>query len=102
MGGGIWAFPGYRIPLPRGRYQVSLHFCVTHPRPYPARNGIEIEGVEVREAFDPIERHGFGVPYEERIELEVTDGALDIVLTEIQYIAGINAVEVRAVAGTVK
>jgi tetratricopeptide (TPR) repeat protein len=89
------AVAGYRIPIPCGRYSVVLHFCATSPNARPSRFGIRIEGRCVREPFDPVEAHGFGVPFEVTEEVEVADGALEIVFTPLSYIASVNAIVVE-------
>lgn len=90
-----WATPGYRLPLPVGRYELTLRFCETSPAPVPRLYGIEVEGDQVCEPFDPLAEHGFAVPRERRFQVEVTDGALDVVFTAIRGKASVNAIEVR-------
>jgi hypothetical protein len=97
FGADKWAMPGYRIPLPRGRYEVTLPFCGVRPRACRQRFAIEVEGQLIRDGLEPLVDPGLGVPFEVRAEVEVTDGALEVLFTRIEDEAFANAIEVRRV-----
>jgi tetratricopeptide (TPR) repeat protein len=89
--------PGYRIPLPCGRYSLVLRFCSTswHEK-LPHSFGIEVQGQQLRAKFSPAMEHERGVPFEVRKDdLEITEGVLEIVVTDIEQFAEVNAIEVK-------
>jgi hypothetical protein len=78
-------FPGddflptaYKIPLPRGRYRVTLYFCESHYRT-PGRRRFDVL-IEGREAFRDVEplAAGFGTLHSLSAETRVDDGILEI------------------------
>jgi hypothetical protein len=75
---------GYRIPLPRGKYEVALHFAeiAEHlkKRGEDSRSfDIRVEGETIREGYEPLHR-GFAVADHVTVETAVEDGFLDIEL----------------------
>ncbi|MBN1419016.1 MAG: protein kinase [Planctomycetes bacterium] len=97
---------GYRIPLPRGTYDVTLHFAEIFPGLGPRKRGenrgdrvrsfdIRIEGKTVREGYEPIGK-GFATADAFSVEASVEDGFLDIDLIHRQENPKISAIAVRA------
>jgi serine/threonine protein kinase/tetratricopeptide (TPR) repeat protein len=76
--GGV-EIPGYRIPLPSGRYRIRLHFIEGYHRDDGRRREFDIllEGHTAFPGFDPAEA-GFGVPRMKEVRMDVADGALDV------------------------
>ena len=69
---------GYRIPLPRGSYRVTLRFAEGHfTEPGSRVFDAMIEGRPVLVSYEPL-RKGFGVPDAHDFVVQVTDGSLDI------------------------
>jgi tetratricopeptide (TPR) repeat protein len=94
---GATARNAYRIPLPRGRYDVTLHLCATDPRPEPRRFQLAVEGEKVGQALDLVKDPGVGALRLERIEVEVAAGALDLLFEPLPgCYAVVNAIEVAA------
>ncbi|MBI4607197.1 MAG: protein kinase [Planctomycetes bacterium] len=95
------ARPGYRIPLPRGSYAVALHFCEGDVGASGLRVfDVILEGETRLPAYDGFARDGFGTAVRLELEVEVSDGALDIELRAHTPHSGpalIAAIEVRRV-----
>jgi hypothetical protein len=71
---------GYRIPLPLGRYRVTLHFAeIWFKNPGERVFDVLIEGEKKLEAHDPV-RAGFAAADRKSFEVSVGDGWLDIEL----------------------
>jgi tetratricopeptide (TPR) repeat protein len=88
--------PGYAIPVPRGSYSVTLHFC----EGWSAAPGlrvfdIRIEGETVLAGYDGFARSGFGVAASESFEAAVEDGLLEIELRAQKGGADLAAIEVE-------
>jgi hypothetical protein len=70
--------PGYRVPLPRGEYQITLLFVEGWFKvPGSRRFDVLVEGKAVLTDYEPLEP-GFGVPFRREVRTSVTDGALNI------------------------
>jgi serine/threonine protein kinase/predicted Zn-dependent protease len=68
----------YEVPLPRGRYRVSLHFAETWDRrPGQCSFDVVLEGAAVIEDYRP-DRNGFAHAEVLTFEVDVDDGALDV------------------------
>jgi serine/threonine protein kinase/Flp pilus assembly protein TadD len=93
--------PGYRLPLPRGRYRVALHFAeIDFDFQGPGRRVFDvlIEGNLALEGYDPVARAGFATA--ESVSLEpvpVEDGRLEIELVHRVRDPVVSAVEVERV-----
>ncbi len=90
--------PGYAIPLPRGRYTVTLHFC----EGWSAAPGLRvfevvIEGETRLDGYDGFARAGFGVAASESFDVAVEDGLLEIELRARKGGADVAAIEVRPI-----
>ena len=90
-----WAKSGYRVPLPDGAYEVTLHFCETSPHAWKKSFDLEIEGQIVRKDLDLVGEFGFAAPVELTFRSDIRDGSLDIVFRNIRYKALVNAIEVK-------
>ncbi len=70
--------PAYRVPVPPGRYSVSLHFAETALKKPGSRTfGLILERKLVLEAYDPW-RSAFTAPEVKTFEVDVRDGFLDL------------------------
>jgi hypothetical protein len=71
---------GYQIPLPSGRYRVTLCFAETHHLQAGSRRfGVLLEDQSVLTGYEPVAA-GFAVSDWRSFEARVDDGALDIEL----------------------
>ena len=91
-------FPAYAIPLPRGRYQVILHFVEGHLRVPDARLfDIFVEG-RLKFPGYGAGRRGFGVPDAQLFEATVDDGLLNLdfqTKSDVPRISGIEIVALK-------
>ncbi len=88
---------GYRIPLPPGRFRVTLHFAeLYHLTPGLRRFGVRLEGEEVLSDFDPGAK-GFAVAQQLPFDREVRDGMLEIELVPRVGVPCVSAIEVERV-----
>jgi serine/threonine-protein kinase len=102
---------GYRIPLPRGSYEVTLHFAEIFFRPdgiferdrrrwgrrFSGRSfDILVEGKVIRENYSPVGR-GFAVADRIQATAVVSDGFLDIRFRHRNENPKISAIAVQAV-----
>lgn len=76
----MWVGPGYRIPLPNGRYTLTLHLQQTTV--FPSRLDdrlvdIRCEGENVLLDFDPCAA-GIAVVRRAPVDVVVRDGCLDL------------------------
>jgi hypothetical protein len=93
--------PSYRIPLPRGSYEVELHFAeVFEPMKHtPGRRrsfAIEIEGTTVRDDYEPM-ANGFAAASRITSATSVEDGFLEIRLIQRLEFPKISAIAVRRI-----
>ena len=90
--------PGYAIPLPRGEYVVTLHFCEGCARAPGVRVfDVLIEGETVLPGYDgfAFASAGFGVATSEDFDVTVEDGLLEIEFRVQKDRAAVAAIEVR-------
>ncbi|HZN57889.1 MAG TPA: malectin domain-containing carbohydrate-binding protein, partial [Planctomycetota bacterium] len=86
--------PAYSIPLPPGRYSVTLHFAETqHHEPRKRNFDIFLEEHAVFDGYDPYAA-GAGRPDAQTFDVEVVDGALDLAFRRHIDTARICAIEV--------
>jgi WD40 repeat protein/serine/threonine protein kinase len=71
------AQPAYRIPLPAGRYRVTLHFGELYHQEASRRFDVLLQGKVVLEGYDTREA-GFLVADKRSFELEVEGGFLEV------------------------
>ncbi|HVR72730.1 MAG TPA: hypothetical protein VMT52_00285 [Planctomycetota bacterium] len=96
----LQAIPGYSIPLPAGRYGVSLSL-VEKVRGTPSAGADSRASFEVLLEKMPIPAHveagntGAATPAAREVEVEVVDGALDIDFVRRFGDPLITAIEVR-------
>jgi len=92
----------YRIPLPDGRYSVTLHFAESDPRfrePGKRRFGVELEGASVLEDWGPSAELGYARAGSRTFETKVTDDWLDVDFVHVKdgSLPSISALELRRV-----
>jgi serine/threonine protein kinase/Flp pilus assembly protein TadD len=88
--------PGYSVPLPPGRWRVTLHFAETWFRHAGARVfDIVLEERVVLEAYDPFAAVGFAAADPKEFAVEVRDGALDIDFVHRADCPRISAIEIE-------
>jgi eukaryotic-like serine/threonine-protein kinase len=94
--GGTSAFrPGYRIPLPPGRYRVALHFQETwEGSPLPGTFDVLLEGRAVLEGYEP-PRAGSSKPDRRSFDVEVSDGLLEVDFVARSGPPTISAIEIE-------
>jgi tetratricopeptide (TPR) repeat protein len=89
--------PGYRLPLPPGRYRVALHFAELWFRTRGSQLfDVIVEGERVLESFEPLAA-GFGVPEKHERTVEVKDGVLEIEFVHCADNPKLSAIEVERV-----
>jgi hypothetical protein len=90
---------GYALPLPPGRYEVTLGFAETHASaPGLRRLSVRIEGEDVLTDFDIVREGGGRAAVLRRHEARVDDGRLEILLDHAPGLeACLGALEVRRV-----
>ncbi len=87
--------PAYRVPLPAGRYAVSLCFAEIHSKkPGNRAFGATLERNIVLESYEPL-RAGFAVAEVKFFEVEVQDGFLDLDFLAEQADPVISAIEIE-------
>jgi serine/threonine protein kinase/tetratricopeptide (TPR) repeat protein len=97
---GFFVAPGFRIPVPDGRYEVTLH-CV-RPTVFPERPekrtaDVLAEGQVVLSRYVEGET-GLGVPEPKTFLVDVQDGILDIVF-RVEWRFYVSAIEVKRLSG---
>ena len=69
---------GYRVPLPPGRYRITLHFAEIHfKEPGKRIFDVLLEGEKVLEGYEP-RKAGFAVADPRTFTRSVTDGVLEV------------------------
>ncbi len=93
--------PGYRLPLPRGRYRVTLHFAeINFDYQAVGRRvfDVVVEGRTVLEGYDALARVGFGTAESLRFEsVLVEDGRLEVEFVHRVRNPVVSGVEVERV-----
>jgi hypothetical protein len=86
---------GYLLPLPPGRYRVTLHFAEVRLKA-PERRAFDVllEGKMVLENYDPAS-HGFATAEKKSFETEVRDGILSIEFVRRVRDPKISAIEIE-------
>jgi hypothetical protein len=87
-----WLTPGYRIPLPDGIYELTLHFVESVVLPYPVRFAIVCEGKTLEDDF-LVGADGFGAAQRKTYKVEVAGGALDLVF-RASRLAKVSGIEI--------
>ena len=86
---------GYTIPVPPGRYRVTLHFAeVWHRESGRRRFDVRLEGVVGLKDYQPFAA-GFATADQRTLEATVTDGFLDIDFIRKVDDPLVSAIEVR-------
>jgi hypothetical protein len=87
---------GYRIPVPPGRYRVTLHFAeLLHTEPGARRFSVDVEGRTAVEDLDLFAANG-REPFTRVVAATVADGLLDVVLVDGAGVPVLNGLEVEA------
>jgi hypothetical protein len=91
-----WKFEGYRFALPDGIYDVVLHFAETFaPRAGRRLFDVSVQGVTVLDNLDIFAEVGMNYALVKVIEnANVTNGILDISVTENVNLDEINGIEI--------
>ena len=90
----------YRIPLPNGRYRITLFFCEGWTASGKERNyDVQVEGQNFLSSFQPLEA-GFAVALDKQFETTLEDGLLNIDLIPHQHYADINGICIEPVSIT--
>jgi hypothetical protein len=85
----------YRVPVPRGAYEVTLHFAEVSWMSKGLRTfDILLEGKTVQPGYEPFVA-GFRTAEKLRFEIPVTDGILDIELAPGKDWPSIAGIEIR-------
>lgn len=89
---------GYRIPLPRDAYHVTLHFCEVYFAAAGYRRfSVAIEGKEVLKDHEPFAA-GFATAHKVKFENQVVDdGFLDVELLHVLDDPQVSAIEIESV-----
>ena len=91
-----FVLPGYRLPVPPGRYGVTLYFTETFFSNAGQRVfSVALEGRQVLPDYDTFARAGFARLDTQRFEVDVADGCLDIELAAKVENPHLNAIEVE-------
>jgi malectin (di-glucose binding ER protein) len=87
--------PGYRIPLPPGEYQVTLHFADVFFWKRGSRSfGALLEGQEVLADYEPLAA-GLATAEAKTFRTRVDDGLLDIVFVRAADNPLVSAIEIQ-------
>jgi endoglucanase len=87
----------FSYPVPNGKYVVKLHFCETYEgitKPGERVFSFNIEGQEFKDFDIWVKAGGFLRAYIETVNVEVTDGKLDITFTPKVEYPQINGIEI--------
>jgi tetratricopeptide (TPR) repeat protein len=88
---------GYRVPLPKGAYRVTLHLAEVNSQwPLPRRFDVRIEGKEVLKDYAPLLAKGFATADPESFDVEVSDGLLNIEFVQRAGAPMVSAVQIEA------
>lgn len=89
----------YRFDVPPGKYLVEVTFCETRPGAKPGSRvfSVSVEGRSLLEDFDIVKDQGLNNPLTESIEVQVTDGTLDIDFKATRGAAFLSAVHVKSI-----
>jgi serine/threonine protein kinase/Flp pilus assembly protein TadD len=88
--------PAYRVPLPPGAYQVTLHFAELSTRVRsPRRFDVRLEGKTVLEDYDPADL-GLAVARRHGFKIEAADAFLDIEFGYRNGFPRVCAIEIEA------
>jgi hypothetical protein len=90
---------GYRIPLPPGRYRVSLHFAeIVTSDSGGRRFDVRLEGRPILEDYEPLAA-GFATAEKKTFEVTVEDGFFDIEFIHRTGDPKISALEIETLRG---
>ena len=92
----------YHLPVPNGKYAVTLHFAEADPRfeePGKRQFGVKLEDTSVLEAFDTAGELGYATAGARTFETIVEDGWLDLDFAHVKgkSFPSVSALEIRPV-----
>ncbi len=85
---------GYRIPLPKGSYEIIFHFAEVYGKKIGRRFDIRLEGKEARSGVEFSEKD-YSVARQLPLRAEVSDGLLDIEFVPQVSEPLLSALEIR-------
>ena len=89
---------GYRIPLPNGKYRVTLFFAEGWFKESDNRvYDITLEDEFAIKGFDPAEA-GFAIAHQESFNVELSDGVLDLEFHPVSDLPTINGICIERLA----
>jgi hypothetical protein len=94
-----WGLTGYQLPLANGVYTVGLHFAETNTSIDQAGErvfGMSVESVALGSVDVFVEAGGRNIALVRAVNVEVTDGQLDIAFTAITQNPMVSAIEVAS------
>jgi Malectin domain len=92
-----YSMAAFSYPVPNGKYIVKLHFCETYEGitgPGQRIFSFNVEGHEFKDFDLWVKAGGFLRAYIETVEVEVTDGKLDVSFTPNVENPQINGIEI--------
>jgi hypothetical protein len=92
-----YSMDAFSHKLPNGKYQVKLHFCETYEGvsgPGDRVFTLDVEGKAIKDFDVWAKAGGFAKAYVETVDVNVTDGKLDIKFTPQVENPQINAIEI--------
>jgi len=96
-----YGMTAFSCPLPNGKYTVKLHFCETYDGiegPGQRVFSFNVAGHEFKDFDVWVKAGGPRKPYIETVNVEVTNGKLDITFTSNVENPQINAIEIAPAA----
>lgn len=92
-----YSMTGFSCPLPNGKYTVKLHFCETYEGiegPGQRVFSFSVQGHEFKDFDVWVKAGGPRKPYIETVNVDVTNGKLEITFTSNVENPEINAIEI--------
>ena len=92
-----YSMSSFSYPVPNGKYTVKLHFCETFEGitgPGERVFSFNVEGQEFKDFDIWVKAGGFLRAYVETVNVEITDGKLDITFTPNIENPEINGIEI--------
>jgi hypothetical protein len=92
-----YSMTSFSYPLPNGKYKVKLHFCETFEGitgPGERVFSFNVEGHDFKDFDVWVKSGGFLKAYVETVDVDITDGKLDITFTPKVENPQINGIEI--------
>ncbi len=87
----------HQIPLPNGKYHVTLHFAEIHPSYAEAgkrKFDVRLENELVLDDFDPVAEAGFETAIVREFDVDVVDGWFDLLVNDKELRSFVSAFEI--------